>query len=98
FFYVLDRLTGAFISADTITHITWASGVDAKGRPIETPLARYGAEGAVIAPGPFGAHNWQPMSWNPNTGLVYIPGQNNTDCYRNAPTLQTQPGEYNTGT
>lgn len=98
FFFVLDRVTGEFISADTITHINWASGVDAKGRPVETPLARYGANGSVISPGPFGAHNWQPMSWNPNTGLVYIPGNYNAQCYRDAPTLRTEVGEYNTGT
>ena len=24
-------------------------------------------------PGPLGAHNWQPMSYSPQTGLVYIP-------------------------
>ena len=26
-------------------------------------------------PGPFGAHNWHPMSFNPQTGLVYLPAQ-----------------------
>ena len=35
-FYVLDRATGALISAKPYTHITWASGVDMKtGRPVE---------------------------------------------------------------
>ena len=27
-------------------------------------------------PGPYGAHNWHPMSFNPQTGLVYLPAQN----------------------
>ncbi|CAN7764294.1 hypothetical protein LJR084_007309 [Variovorax sp. LjRoot84] len=27
-------------------------------------------------PGPFGAHNWHSMSFNPQTGLVYLPAQN----------------------
>ena len=27
-------------------------------------------------PGPYGAHNWHPMSCNPTTGLVYLPAQN----------------------
>ena len=26
-------------------------------------------------PGPYGAHNWHPMSFNPQTGLVYLPAQ-----------------------
>jgi hypothetical protein len=29
----------------------------------------------VIRPGPQGAHNWHPMSFNPRTGLVYLPTQ-----------------------
>ena len=29
-----------------------------------------------IIPGPFGAHNWHPMSFNPQTGLAYLPAQN----------------------
>src|SRR5271154_1250007 len=76
-FYVLDRATGALISAAPYTHITWASGVDMKtGRPIETALARYpGHQTELVFPGPLGAHSWQPMSYSPVTGLVYIPIQ-----------------------
>lgn len=75
FFYVIDRATGALISAKPYTYINWASGVDMKtGRPIETPIARYpGADPAPVVPGPLGAHSWQPMSYSPLTGLVYIP-------------------------
>jgi alcohol dehydrogenase (cytochrome c)/quinohemoprotein ethanol dehydrogenase len=76
FFYVLDRETGELISAQPITQINWATGVDAKtGRPIENPAARYGDTGKAWLglPGPLGAHNWQPMSFHPQTGLVYVP-------------------------
>jgi len=98
FFYVLDRLTGAFISAAPYAHVTWAAGIDtATGRPIETPSARYGLSGAFIAPGPSGAHNWHPMSWNPAAGLVYIPAQNSVQCHRTAPAFTHQPGRSNTG-
>jgi PQQ-dependent dehydrogenase (methanol/ethanol family) len=74
-FYVLDRSTGELISAQPYTYINWASGVDMKtGRPIETKLARYpGKDPAPVVPGPLGAHSWQPMSYSPLTGLVYIP-------------------------
>jgi glucose dehydrogenase len=77
FFYVLDRATGALISAKPYTHVTWATGVDLKtGRPIETATARYpGNNPTLILPGPLGAHNWQPMAYSPFTGLVYIPVQ-----------------------
>jgi quinohemoprotein ethanol dehydrogenase len=75
FFYVLDRTNGALLSAKPYTYISWASGVDLRtGRPIETAQARYrGADPAPIVPGPVGAHSWQPMSYSPITGLVYIP-------------------------
>jgi quinohemoprotein ethanol dehydrogenase len=83
FFYVIDRLTGELISAEAFARVNWATGVDkATGRPIETPQSRY-AEGAVeIFPGPRGAHNWHPMSWNPATRLMYIPGQENSFVFR----------------
>ena len=35
FFYVIDRLTGEFISAGPFSNVTWAKGIDPKtGRPI----------------------------------------------------------------
>ena len=44
------------------------------GRPIINPEAYYGSRDTIaITPGPGGAHNWSPMSFNPATGLVYIP-------------------------
>ncbi|HEY5667477.1 MAG TPA: PQQ-dependent dehydrogenase, methanol/ethanol family [Gammaproteobacteria bacterium] len=86
FFYVLDRLTGELISAEAYVGITWAKGMDmATGRPIETIQARYGDELTVIAPGPGGGHNWHPMAFSPNAGLVYIPAQQSTFIYRNHP-------------
>jgi len=78
FFYVLDRKTGKLISAKTFIPINWASGVDPKtGRPLENPGIHYSETGqpARMMPGPLGAHSWQPMAFNPNTGLVYIPAQ-----------------------
>ena len=74
-FYVLDRATGALISAQPFTYINWATGIDRNsGRPLETAAARYpGSQPPPIVPGPLGAHSWQPMSFSPLTGLVYIP-------------------------
>jgi quinohemoprotein ethanol dehydrogenase len=78
FFYVLDRKSGRLISAKAIVPVSWAKGVDQKtGRPIENPDARYSETGKPVdvKPGPLGAHNWQPMAFNPKTHLVYIPAQ-----------------------
>src|SRR6267143_360524 len=74
FFYVIDRETGKLISAEKFARVTWAERIDlATGRPVENPDARYPAGETLMWPGPAGAHNWQPMSFYPNTGLVYIP-------------------------
>lgn len=75
FFFVIDRTNGQFISARNFTEVNWASGYDAKGRPIETALARTADRPREIIPSAFGARNWHPMSYNPQTGLVYMPVQ-----------------------
>jgi PQQ-dependent dehydrogenase (methanol/ethanol family) len=73
FFYVIDRETGEFLSGDVFAAINWATGIDADGRPIENPAARELEGGMHVAPGPAGSHSWHPMSYNPETGLVYFP-------------------------
>jgi quinohemoprotein ethanol dehydrogenase len=74
FYYVLDRTNGQFISGQPFAKVTWAKGLDERtGRPFVNPEAHYGTEVIQISPGPGGAHNWAPMSFNPSTGLVYIP-------------------------
>jgi quinohemoprotein ethanol dehydrogenase len=100
FFYVLDRKSGALISAKAIVPMTWASGVDLKsGRPIENPEARYSETGKPfdVKPGPLGAHNWQPMAFNPKTGLVYIPAQQVPLTYLPLPSLPIAPIGWNLG-
>jgi PQQ-dependent dehydrogenase (methanol/ethanol family) len=74
FYYVLDRVSGQFISGAPFAKVNWASGLDEKtGRPFINPAAHYGTDPISLSPGPGGAHNWAPMSFNPGTGLVYIP-------------------------
>jgi quinohemoprotein ethanol dehydrogenase len=78
FFYVIDRATGELLSADKYVDVNWASHVDmATGRPVEMPGADYEKAGTYIRPGPLGGHNWQAMSFSPQTGLVYLPAQDN---------------------
>jgi glucose dehydrogenase/cytochrome c553 len=77
FFYVLDRATGEFISgAPFVSGVTWATGLDpATGRPIESPSAYAGFDAVIVSPSPSGGHNWNPMAFNPTTGLVYLPAK-----------------------
>lgn len=76
FFFVLDRTNGKFISAKNFVPVNWASGYDKNGKPIGIAAARDGSKPHDAVPGPYGAHNWHPMSFNPQTGLVYLPAQN----------------------
>lgn len=76
FFYVLDRADGKLISATPYTRQTWTTGVDMKtGRPRINREAYYDKTGKpwLSLPGFLGGHNWQPMAFDPDTGLVYIP-------------------------
>ncbi len=101
FFYVLDRKTGQFISANNFTPVTWASGIDQKsGRPIENPGIHYDKTGkrAELLPGALGAHSWQPMAFNPNTGLVYIPAQEIPMSYESVKNFEPLPMGWNIAT
>ena len=75
FFYVIDRVTGDFISAEPFVKVSWASHVDPKtGRPVEIPGARFDSGKPVrVTPTSIGGHNWMPMAYSPQTGLAYIP-------------------------
>ena len=74
FFYVIDRANGELISAEPYIPLNWATHVDPdSGRPVEVPGARYEKAHHIIFPGAWGGHNWHPMTYSPQTGLVYIP-------------------------
>ena len=74
FLYVLDRITGEFLFAHQFAYVNWTTGLDpATHRPVVNPAADWGRAPALIFPGAIGAHGWQPMSYSPKTGLVYIP-------------------------
>jgi len=81
FFYVIDRSNGKLISAKNFVPVNWATGIDLKtGMPIEAannekrPRLKKWAKD--ICPNLVGGKNWMPMSYNPKTGLVYIPTMN----------------------
>lgn len=100
FYYVIDRVTGKFISGQPFVQVTWAKGLDeATGRPIVNPEAHYGKDSIPITPGPGGAHNWSPMSFNPAAGLVYIPATiAGSFNYQADDKFEYKPGRQNMGT
>jgi alcohol dehydrogenase (cytochrome c) len=74
FFYVLDRTNGKLLAANQyITKQTWAKGIDEEGRPIPTEITDQVRQGKEVDvwPGAMGGKNWSPVSFDPQTGLVY---------------------------
>jgi alcohol dehydrogenase (cytochrome c)/quinohemoprotein ethanol dehydrogenase len=98
FFYVLDRTNGKLLSAQPFSTLNWATGVDLKtGRPQINPDAQYAQTGKpwFAMPGPLGAHNWQPMSFSPQTHLVYIPAQDIPFAYADDKNFAPNPLAFN---
>ena len=102
FFYVLDRETGEFISGNNYVPVSWAKGLDAKtGYPNIVSEARYSKTGKPFlgTPSPAGGHSWQPMSFNPTTGLVYFAAMEMPYGYTGvkAEDFVVKPKGWNTG-
>jgi len=100
FFYILDRKTGEFISAKPYTPLNWAIGLNSKtGRPSIKPEARYSKTGKpwLALPGALGGHNWQPMAYNSDTQLVYIPTLEVPGIYKTDPTFKPMAKGVNLG-
>ncbi len=74
FFYVIDRATGELLRAHPYTDaIDWATHVDMEtGRPIENPDVVFEEKPQWITPANAGAHNWEPMSWDQDRGVMYF--------------------------
>lgn len=77
--YVLDRVTGQVLSATPFVYVNSSKGVDLKtGRLIPNPEKEPHTGMVVrnICPAAPGAKDWQPSSYSPRTGLLYIPSNN----------------------
>jgi alcohol dehydrogenase (cytochrome c) len=87
FFYALDRVNGSFINGKQyVDELNWTPGLDPKtGKPLNYDP---NADVQIYAPGSHGLRgqgasrncpsngggkNWQPSSYNPELGLMYLP-------------------------
>ncbi|GLQ73612.1 PQQ-dependent dehydrogenase, methanol/ethanol family [Vibrio penaeicida] len=105
FFYVLNRTNGEFIRGfPFVETISWAKGLDKKGRPIYVDENRPGnpqesADGkqgqtVVAAPSFLGGKNWMPMAYSQNTGLFYVPANEWKMDIWNEPTAYKKGAAY----
>jgi len=97
-FYVLDRQSGELLKADPYVTVNWNEGVDLKsGRPRMSERADYSQHARIVWPSAAGGHGWQPMAFNPDTGLVYLQTYEAPMRYQLAPLVQPLRGVLNQG-
>ena len=92
FYYVIDRVTGKFIKGVPFVKETWATGLDANGRPILAPDQQptLGA-GTLVYPSITGGVDWTSPSYSPQTGLFYV-SAHETGAYFIKGTGKIEPG------
>jgi alcohol dehydrogenase (cytochrome c) len=88
YFYVLDRVTGKFLLGTPFVKVNWASGLDERGRPIQTPQP----PGMPTWPGNQGGTNWYPPAYSPRTGLFYFSAWENYATIYKKEESTYQPG------
>jgi alcohol dehydrogenase (cytochrome c) len=94
FLYVLDRTNGKLLAAPPFEKVNWATHVDLQtGRPVETELAQRARAGEQIElwPSQWGAKNWAPAAFNPETGLLYA------NTMHHSRLVKFLPAEYKVG-
>ncbi len=85
FFYVLDRTNGKLLQATAfVKRLTWASGIDANGRPKLLPANETTVAGVETCPAVRGATNWYSTAYNPQTRLYYVMSVEDCTVYRKA--------------
>jgi alcohol dehydrogenase (cytochrome c) len=76
FLYVIDRTSGEPIAANTfVDDVNWADRIDLEtGRPVVTDVYKNAVAGqeVTVYPSAFGAKNWSPMAYSPESNLVFI--------------------------
>jgi alcohol dehydrogenase (cytochrome c) len=72
FFYVLDRVTGEFLSGTPFVKTTWARAIAADGRPQVLPNTNPNEKGVHVCPSVMGATHYMPPSFDPALGLFFV--------------------------
>jgi alcohol dehydrogenase (cytochrome c) len=94
FFYVLDRVTGEFLSAKPYARQTWLKEFDKKGRPIALPNTEPSEEGTRLCPGLAGGANWMAPSYNPDLKMLFVPYREQCDIDFSTPPVFTEGKAY----
>ena len=74
YFFVVDRVTGEhLLTSKYSSAANWSASVDKRGEPVREPAKDSILAGSLVSPDNGGATNWQPPSFDPDTGFFYVP-------------------------
>jgi alcohol dehydrogenase (cytochrome c) len=108
FVYQLDRTDGTFLNAKQyVSDITWTAGIDPKtGQPVEydpnldlqayipaTRWARADAEPKRVCPVVGGGVRWQPPSYNRDTQVAFMGGEDGCQEHAIVPSITLENGQ-----
>ncbi len=85
FYYVLDRITGEFLSGAPFVDQNWAKGLDSAGRPIRQDEAESSKTGRLTKPSVAGATNWQNAAFDQGKGLLFVPATEGASVFTRSP-------------
>jgi len=77
YYFTLDRVTGEHLVTSKYGEYTnWAKGLNQRGAPIYDPEKNATVAGSLVSPTSDGTTNWEPTSYSPDTGLLYVAQDN----------------------
>ncbi len=97
YFFVLDRATGEHLLTSQFTPTDWAKGLDAKGEPISDPEKEAQPGGVLVHAVVNGMTNWWAPSYDPQTGLFYVNGQEGWSFWYSALDKDGRPEDHQGG-
>ncbi len=94
FYYVLDRITGQFMTGTPFVEVNWAQGLTSRGRPIPATVNTLNERGRITKPSVGGATNWQPAAFNPTLGLIFIHANEGASVFTKSASDRITRGEH----
>lgn len=89
YFYVVDRTNGEHLLTSKFSDtVNWVKEINAKGQTIRDPAKDSIVGGSLVSPNNYGATNWPPAAYSPDTGLFYVP---QSDTYAMYYLTETDP-------
>jgi alcohol dehydrogenase (cytochrome c) len=82
YYFTLDRVTGEhLVSTKYGVYTNWAKGLNERGAPIYNPEKNATVAGSLVSPSSDGVTNWEPASYSPDTGLLYVAQHNDYSLF-----------------